>query len=180
MTPAERFVRNYLQSFNKAGNIEKVAHENEFLIDFIAFVPETIADLQYNIEHQQIDDFYNNLTSLKFLVEYSDDLNRYWYLLRALAGGIKRLLEKETVQHAMEVYLYYHQKYGGRRIFKQDNWFENKRWQFLDRLIDIETPRELMTFIEDEMRELNEYFRVYKNELLQFHNEVKDIVNSGK
>lgn len=178
MTSAESFIRYYSLS-NKAKFSGQTCSDNEFLSDFLVFVPKILADLQYHIDHRQLDEFYESLPQLKFLVEYSDDLNRYWFLLRAYSGGLKRLLEKETVQHAMEVYLYYHQRYGARRIFKQDNWFEKKRWQFLDRLIDVEDAKDLAIFMEQVMEELIENFQYYKNSLLRFHREVKEIVDAN-
>ncbi|MCW0483564.1 hypothetical protein [Gaoshiqia sediminis] len=178
MTSAESFFRHYSLS-NKARFSEESCSDNEFLSDFLVFVPEVLADLQDNIDHRQIAEFYKNLIHLKFMVEYADDLNRYWYLLRAYSGGLKRLMDKQTVQHAMEVYLYYHHRYGARRIFKQENWFENKRWQFLDRLIDVEDSKGLAIFFEQVTDELSENFQIYKNSLLRFHREVKKIVDAN-
>ncbi len=179
MTSAESFVKYFNKTYikipaNKLKPPEK--NENEFLNEFVAYIPEIVYELEDHIKNREINRFYIKLKNIKFLVEYSDELNKNWYLIRAYSGGLKRLMEKPDTHHAMQVYLYYFQKYGDRRLLKDENWFEEKRWQFLDELLDVENDKMLRTFIKAKTHLLNEYFQIYKTELLKFRSEVMKLM----
>ena len=181
MAAAESFVRHYNKSLFKAVNKKgetPLRGKNIFINEFLIYVPEIMDELQQYIDSSQFHNFYIKLNNLKFLVEYADNLNRYWFVLRAYSGGLKKLMEEKTVRHALDVYLYYYLKYGKRRILKDENWFEHKRWEFLDQLTQVDDENELSSFINRMIDLLDQYFQVYKNELLRFHADVKKIVEA--
>ena len=78
------FKEFYEASFNKEAD-QSVSQKNveEFIADFIHYTPIKLELLESYLKVGKIDFFYNSLNDLKYLVEFSDDLNRYWYLLRA-------------------------------------------------------------------------------------------------
>ncbi|WP_423127345.1 hypothetical protein [Gaoshiqia sp. Z1-71] len=181
MAAAESFVRHYNKSLFKAVNKKDetpLRGKNIFINEFLIYVPEILDELQQYIDSSQLHNFYIKLNNLKFLVEYADDLNRYWFVLRAYSGGLRKLMEEKTVRHSLDVYLYYYLKYGKRRILKDENWFEHKRWEFLDQLTKVDDENELAAFINRMMESLDQYFQVYKNELLRFHSDVKKIIEA--
>ena len=177
MTPAERFIKYFNTAYTiKEGN-EPAKITNEFLDEFVMSVPEIIEELEKHLLKHEISDFYIKIKNLKYLCEYSEEFNRYWLLLRATSGGLKRLLEEPTVDHATEVYIYYYSMYGGRRKLKDENWFENLRWDFLDTMADMRTDDELNEFILEKIESLSSYFRLYKKELEFFIIELKKLIN---
>jgi hypothetical protein len=172
MTAAERFYKYFRSEY---GNNVSGDSGNEFINEFIAHVPEVIDELETNLFKHQISDFYIKIKNLKYLCEYSEEFNRYWLLMRAISGGLKRLLDDPTQKHATDVYIYYYSNYGGRRKLKEESWFEGHRWEFLDRLAEIKNDDELNEFILEKIDVLTSYFDLYKKELEYFMGELKNI-----
>jgi hypothetical protein len=172
MTAAERFYNYFRSEYGKGpeGN-----SGNEFVNEFILQTPEVIDELETNLFKHQISDFYIKIKNLKYLCEYSEEFNRYWLLLRAISGGLKRLLDDPTQKHATDVYIYYYSNYGGRRKLKDENWFEGHRWEFLDKLAEIKNDDELNEFILGKIDLLSNYFQLYKKELEYFIIELKKL-----
>ncbi len=179
MESAENFVRYFNKSFIRILNEKRSPEKrnNYFLSEFVELIPKITQEMQMHLDQRQLSSFYLKLNSLKYLIEYSDDLNKYWFLLRAYSGGLKRLTDVQTLENAQNVYLYYRQRYGDRRILKDENWFEEKRWHFLDQLIRVENDDSLRLFIDSSIRTLNEYFFIYKTELLNFRNDVDKLIH---
>lgn len=92
-----------------------------------------------------------------------------------MSGGLRRLLEDPTQHHATEVYIYYFNQYGGRRKLRDENWFENLRWAFLDKLAEITTDEELNDFILKKIDSLANYFEHYKKEIEYFVIDLKKL-----
>ncbi|MGQ8338276.1 hypothetical protein ACUNWD_17110 [Sunxiuqinia sp. A32] len=179
MNSARTFVNYFTSSYHLAKGVKKKGStlRNEFLEEFVVYIPEIIEELEGCIQNNDVSTFYHKLNNLKFLCEYTDTINRYWYLLRAYSGGLMRLADCPNQQKAVEVYIYYYNKYGGRRILKDENWFENLRWKFLDQLIEVEDDKELYVLIDDTYLSLAKFFDIYKTELLNFLQSVKEIIN---
>ena len=175
MTQVESFLES-LKNIDFKGNtptkdpISK-DHLNECLQSIIDLLPK----FEEQINNRQMNDFYEGINQLKYLIEYSDGLNKNWYLIRACSGALRRLLRDTSIQNTTNVYSYYETKYGRRRILRHENWFEQQRWEFLDDLKTIDQEEKLNRFLDKSMKQLNEYFQTYKNELLLFIEEVKTI-----
>lgn len=169
-------VESIMNQLKKTANTENSgalnSAENQALIDFSTMVNETLTQLQWHIDKLEIEAFYKKIEPLKYLIEYSDELNKNWYLIRAYSGAISRLLISETLENAVAVYLYYENTYGGRRILRDENWFEQNRWDFLDELKAADSEEKLHKFIQKRTKKLNQYFQVYKSELLLFTEEL--------
>lgn len=176
MTPAERFFKYFNNEYGVKERKDPTKVTNEFLEEFVTSVPEIIDELETHLLKHEIKDFYIKVKNLKYLCEYSEEFNRYWLLLRAVSGGLKRLLEEPTVDHATEVYIYYYSMYGGRRKLKDENWFESLRWDFLDKMADMRTDEELNEFVLEKIDSLSSFFRLYKRELEFFIIELKKLV----
>lgn len=177
MTPAERFFKYFNNAYRHEGSVKSSKFSNEFVDDFITYIPEAIDELETNLLKHEISDFYIKIKNLKYLCEYSEEFNRCWLLLRATSGGLKRLLEEPTINHATEVYIYYYSKYGGRRKLKHENWFEHHRWDFLDKLSELKSDDELNEFILERIEVLSSYFFIYKKELESFINDLKRLAS---
>lgn len=172
MTAAERFLKYFNEEYRGSSGDNL---GNEFINEFIIQTPEAIDDLENNLLKHEINDFYIKIKNFKYLCEYSEEFNRYWLLLRAISGGLKRLLDDPTQKHATDVYIYYYNYYGGRRKLKDENWFEGHRWEFLDRLAQIKTDEDLNEFILEKIETLSGYFQLYKKELAFFISELKKL-----
>jgi hypothetical protein len=148
---------------------------DEFINDFIYYTPIKLEVLQSYLNVGQIDTFYNSLGDLKYLVEFSDNLTRYWYLLRGYSGALAKLKANQTVKGSKKLYGYYFDKYGDRRSLRNEHWFERKRWEFLDELQSIFSEDELEIFILKYQRVLNENMAIYVSFVLAFINDLKKL-----
>jgi hypothetical protein len=134
---------------------------DEFFADFVKYMPIKLELLASYVNTGHIDSFYQNLLDLKYLVEFSDDINRYWYLLRAYSGALSKLKANQSVKGSKKLYSYYFDKYGDRRILRNEHWFEKKRWEFLDELQLIYREDELLDFINKYELILSENLHTY-------------------
>ena len=176
MTPVERFYKYFTNQYGYADKSKSMNVSNELLEEFTNHLPKVIDELETHLIKHEINDFYIKIKNLKYLCEYSDDFNSYWLLLRSTSGGINRLLVNPTPDHATEVYIYYFNKYGGRRNLRNENWFENHRWTFLDKITNMKSDDELNSFILEKIDSLTNYFQRYKKELDFFVIDLKELI----
>lgn len=172
---AKSFKAFYEASFMAAGHDLSKKLVDEFINDFIYYTPIKLEVLQSYLNVGQIDTFYNSLGDLKYLVEFSDNLTRYWYLLRGYSGALAKLKANQTVKGSKKLYGYYFDKYGDRRSLRNEHWFERKRWEFLDELQSIFSEDELEIFILKYQRVLNENMAIYVSFVLAFINDLKKL-----
>lgn len=135
---------------------------------FVGSTKQKFELLGSHLKDDRIVDFYNLLPEFKCFVEYSDELNRYYYLLRGYSGALAKLKERTSVKEAKRIYAYYFGKYGDRRLIVNEHWLEKKRWEFLDELQGIYSEFELSLFIEKFQYILKVNFRTYKHFLFGF------------
>lgn len=161
---AKMFKEFYLASFSKdAGGLDSQRLSDEFIANFISTTPVKLQKLQSYLNEGKIEDFYNSLPDLKLLVEFSDYLNRYWYLLRGYSGALAKLKANPTVKGTKRLLSYYFEKYGDRRILRNEHWFEKKRWEFLDELNDLYNDVEIELFLVKYQRILSDNFEIYSS-----------------
>ena len=105
MNSAKSFVEFYQTSF-KSEVSEDIAQKlsDDFFADFIYYTPIKLDLLESYLKAGQIDYFYKSLADFKYLVEYSDDFNRYWYILRAYSGALSKLKDNLTVKGSKKIY----------------------------------------------------------------------------
>lgn len=181
MKSARSFKEFYKTSFNKeADRSMSQKLTNEFIADFIHYTPIKLELLKSYLNAGQIDAFYNSLSDLKYLVEFSDNLNRYWFLLRAYSGALSKLKANQSVKGSKKLYSYYFEKYGDRRTIRNEHWFERKRWEFLDELQTIYTEDELEVFILKFERILAESLEIYTSFVLAFIHDLEKLQPSSK
>lgn len=147
---------------------------DKFFADFVDSTPQKLELLVSYLSGGQMDQFYRLLPDLKFLIEFSDDLNRYWHLLRAYSGALSKLKNDLSVKGAKSLYAYYFSKYGDRRFLRNEHWFEKKRWEFLDEIQTIYSEDQLRQFYIHYQRMLEENLKIYNSFLLLF---IKDLEN---
>jgi hypothetical protein len=152
---------------------------DDFVADFIYYTPIKLELLESYLRAGNIDFFYNSLTDLKYLVEFSDNLNRYWYLIRAYSGALSKLKANQSVKGAKKLYSYYFEKYGDRRTIRNEHWFEKKRWEFLDELHAIYSEDELEAFILKYQRILFDSLEIYMSFVMAFINDLKRLQTSA-
>jgi len=163
------FKEFYLASFTRdADSKESQRLSDEFIANFIATTPVTLHRLQTYLNEGKIEEFYSALPELKFLVEFSDYLNRYWYLLRGYSGALAKLKSNPTVKGTKRLLSYYFEKYGDRRILRNEHWFEKKRWEFLDELNDLFNDVEIELFLVKYQRILSNNFEIYTSFVMSF------------
>lgn len=165
---AQSFVEFFESSFQLAGELSAHDQTQLFLADFIHFTPQKLELLESLIDSGNLEYFYVSLADLKYLVEFSGDFSRYWYLMRAYSGALYKLQENYSVKGSKKVYCYYFDKYGGRRILKDEHWFEEKRWEFLDELSDIFSEEELGKFIAKYQQVLRKNLSEYRAVVMAF------------
>ncbi|MDP3432312.1 MAG: hypothetical protein Q8T04_05015 [Bacteroidota bacterium] len=175
MNSASSFKEFYESSFLKGEN-PKLAKKlsEEFLADFIHYTPLKLELLESYLSGGQIEQFYMLLPDLKYLIEFSDDLNRYWHLLRAYSGALSKLKNDLSVKGAKNLYAYYFSKYGDRRFLRNEHWFEKKRWEFLDEIQNIYSEDQLRQFVIHYKRITMENMTIYTSFLMLF---IKDLEN---
>jgi hypothetical protein len=181
MKSAQSFKDYYESSFKKEED-QAMAQKlsDEFFADFIHYTPIKLELLESYISAGQIDNFYNSLADLKYLVEFSDHFNRYWYLLRAYSGALSKLKADQSVKGSKKLYSYYFAKYGDRRILRKEHWFEKKRWEFLDELQTIFSEAELKFFMLKYQRSLAENFKIYESYVMVFITDLKKIQKTSE
>lgn len=180
MYSARSFKEYFEASFENAGdqsNSQKLS--DEFFTDFIYYTPIHLELLELYLSTSHIDLFYKSLADLKYLVEFSDNLNRYWCVLRGLSGALAKLKANQSVKGSKKIYSYYFSKYGDRRLLRNEHWFEEKRWEFLDELQVIYTEDELEYFIRKYQQVLAKNLKVYISFLMTFINDLKKLLQTS-
>ena len=173
MNSASSFKQFYESNFSKGENPDQAKKlAVEFFDDFVRYIPLKLEKLESYLSAGKIEQFYLSLSDLKYLIEFSDDLNRYWHLLRAYSGALSKLQNDLTVKGAKNLYAYYFGKYGDRRFLRTEHWFEKKRWEFLDEIQNIYSEADMKEFFLHYQHILNENMKIYTSFLLLF---VKDI-----
>lgn len=176
MDSAKSFKEYFEASFLNEADQKKAALLSQyFFTDFLYCTPLELQLLGSHLNDGNIDLFYKSLSNLKYLVEYSDNLNRYWYLLRAYSGALAKLKSDQTVKGSKKLYLYYFNKYGDRRLIRNEHWFEKKRWEFLDELQSIYTDKDLSNFVRKYSLVLLETMKIYNAYLTSFMNDLKQL-----
>lgn len=168
----EYFETSFKDETDKVGNLKL---SQEFLADFIHYTPIKLELFESYLSGGHIDLFYKSLSDLKYLVEFSDNLNRYWFLLRGYSGALAKLKAYQSVKGSKKLYSYYFDKYGDRRILRNEHWFEKKRWEFLDELQNIYTEEELGHFILKYQQILARNLKIYVSFLTEFIHDLKEL-----
>jgi hypothetical protein len=173
MNSAQSFKEFYDASFLQGENQphgQKLAEQ--FFDDFVRFTPLKLEMLESCLSGGHINLFYKSLTDLKYLIEFSDNLNRYWHIMRAYSGALSKLKDDLSVKGAKNMYAYYFSKYGERRILCNEHWFEKMRWEFLDEIQNIYSEEELRMFFLKYQHVLAKNLKMYTATLMLF---IKDI-----
>jgi hypothetical protein len=169
------FKNYYEESFSKEDQSVSEKLASEFFTDFIHYTPIKLELLGSYLKAGRIDYFYQSLSDLKYLVEFSDSLNRYWYLLRAYSSALSKLKADLSVKNAKKLYSHYFEIYGDRRTLRNEHWFEKKRWEFLDELQLINREDELSVFIGKYQQVLSENLKIYESFIMTFVNDLKKL-----
>jgi hypothetical protein len=181
MNTARSFIEFYEASFRNDYNPEKAKIlMDKFFSDFIHFTPMKIELLGSYLAEGKITLFYRSLIELKFLIEYTDNLNRYWHMLRGYSEALAKLKENQTVKNSKRLNYLYFEKYGDRRTIRNEHWFEKRRWEFLDELNLVYTEIELQIFIWKYLKVLEENFEIYKSYMLLFVDDMHKIQSVTK
>jgi hypothetical protein len=176
MNTAKSFKEFFEASFKNEGDHIKVTKlSQEFFTDFFHYTPIELELLESYLNAGHIDLFYKSLSNFKYLVEFSDNLSRYWYLLRGYSGALAKLKDDQSVKGSKKLYSYYFNKYGDRRTLRNEHWFEKKRWEFLDELQEIFTDEELECFIRKYQMVLSEYLEIYASFILVLISDLKNL-----
>ena len=155
------------------GFVNEMNVSKEFFLDFVNYTPPILAELEFYISQKHIEKFYARLNDLKYLCVFNEELNKYWFSMRALSGALCKLNKKRSLKSAHKVHEYYIRKYGDRKILSSENWFEIKRWHFLDELGAISETGELNDFIERNITLLKSYLDHYILNLNRFIGEIR-------
>ncbi len=181
MEAVRSFVDYFRSTFKEETEPKSSKLSTEFFDDFIHYTPIRLRQLEACIIAGNTECFYKSLADLKYLVEFSDHFNRYWYLLRAYSGALTRLKKDRSVKGSKRVYAYYFENYGDRRILKNEHWFEEKRWEFLDELAGIYTETELGLFIDKYQHVLVKNYEIYVSYMNAFINKLRvDYLGSSR
>lgn len=177
MNSAQSFKEYFEASFSKEPDqLGAMKLSADFFADFIQYTPIKLEMLQSYLTAGNIDFFYNSLADLKYLVEFSDNLTRYWYLLRGYSGALAKLKADKTVKGSKKLFSYYYNKYGDRRVLRNEHWFEKKRWEFMDELQPIYSEDELEQFILKYQKILSECLEIYTSFLMAFIHDLKNLL----
>ncbi|MBA4408850.1 MAG: hypothetical protein C0397_05445 [Odoribacter sp.] len=177
MNIAKPFKEYFEASFmNEVDHDLAIKLSQDFFADFLYYTPVELDLLESYLNDGHIGIFYKSLSNLKYLVEYSDNLNRYWYLLRAYSGALSRLKSDQSVKGSKRLYLYYFNKYGERRLLRNEHWFEEKRWEFLDELQMIYTEKDLSDFVHKYHLILTESLSIYASFIKAFIKDLKRLI----
>jgi len=168
MDTSKVFIEFFESSFQDEKNrTEQSPNVSKFFSEFVKDTPLKLEKLEDFLKEGRIDQFYQLLIELKYLVEFSDDLNRYWHVLRAYSEALMKLKSQMTVKESKRIYSYYFDKYGDRRLIRQEHWFEKKRWEFLDELQNIYSNDKLCVFILKYEKVLFDDFRIFVSHVVQ-------------
>lgn len=148
----------------------------EAIADFIYYIPEKLDLLESYQEAGQFELLYQTVADLKFLIEFSNEISRYWYVVRGYSGALAKLKADQTVKGSKRVYGYYFDRYGDRRMLREEHWFEKKRWEFLDELNSIFSESELDRFMLKYTRILSDDLHVFITNVMLFVIELKNFV----
>lgn len=155
---------------------EKVQQQtNEYFRNFIYSTQKKLDLLEFHLKKEDYAALYNLLPELKFLVEYSDELSRYWYFMRGYSGALLKLSNDLTVKGSKKLYAAYFEKYGDRRNIRDEHWFEVKRWEFLDELNTIYNEFELKAFMWKYHNVLSDNLKIYSSFMMAFINDLKKL-----
>lgn len=169
MNSAKSFREYYEVSFfDGRDNAEAQKLADEFFTTFIHNTTQKIELLESYLSKGDIDLFYDSITELKYLIEFSDNLSRYWHLIRGYSGALSKLKAEMTVKGAKNLYAYYYSKYGDRRFLRDEHWFEKKRWEFLDEMQNIYFEDDLRKFFQKYEQVLSENMKIYTSFIMMF------------
>lgn len=174
MNTAKWFIEFFEASFKNDSDQDRAQRlSQEFFTDFIHYTPIKLEMLKSYLTQGQIELFYKSLIDLKYLIEFSDNLNRYWHLLRGYSEALSKLKADQSVKSSKKLYSNYFDRYGDRRTIRNEHWFEKKRWEFLDELHSIYTEDELSAFIYKYQQILSENLEIYVSFMMVFINELQ-------
>jgi hypothetical protein len=174
MNTAKWFIEFFEASFKMKSdqqNAKRLA--DDFFADFVYFTPIRLELLESYLNVGKVELFYKSLIDLKYLIEFSDNLNRYWHLLRGYSEALSKLKADQSVKSSKKLYSNYFERYGDRRAIRNEHWFEKKRWEFLDELHSIYSEDELNAFIYKYQQVLAENLEIYVSFMMVFINELQ-------
>lgn len=176
MNTAKWFIEFFETSFKDDSDQER-AHRlsQEYFADFIHYTPIKLDMLKAYLTQGQIELFYKSLIDLKYLIEFSDNLSRYWHLLRGYSEALYKLKADQSVKGSKKLYSYYFEMYGDRRSIREEHWFEKKRWEFLDELQPIFSEDALDNFIQKYQMVLTENLKIYSSFMMVFISDLQRI-----
>jgi hypothetical protein len=151
---------------------------DEFFTEVIQSTPVKLEILESYLLVGNFDLFYKTLTDFKYLIEFSDNLSRYWHLLRGYSEAMGRLKANQTVKGSKRLYFDYFEKYGDRRSLRDEYWFENVRWEFLDELLNIYAEEDLRIFIMKYQHRMIENLKIYESFIVLFISDLQNILSA--
>lgn len=178
---AKAFTTFFYDSFSNGLNdsgAQKLA--DGFIQDFIHLTPVKLELIRSYLDACQFELFFQSLNDLKYLNEFSDNFNRYWYVIRAYSGALAKMKRNYSIKGSKKIYYYYYQKYGDRRPLRNEHWFEKKRWEFLDELQLIYSENELDKFMFKYQQKLIESLKLYASYVLRLVAELKRVNRYSK
>ncbi len=180
MNTAQSFKEFFDASF-QVENDQHIAamHSDEFFTEVIRSTPVKLEILESYLLVGNFDLFYKTLTDFKYLIEFSDNLSRYWHLLRGYSEAMGRLKADLSVKGSKRLYFEYFEKYGDRRSLRDEYWFENKRWEFLDELLNIYYEEDLRIFIMKYHHRMIENLKTYESFIVLFVKDLKKIQSAS-
>ena len=152
---------------------------DEFFTDVIHNTPIKLEILESYLLVGNFHLFYKTLTDFKYLIEFSDNLSRYWHLLRGYSEAMGRLKADQSVKGSKRLYFEYFEKYGDRRSLRDEYWYENKRWEFLDELLNIYCEEDLRIFIMKYQHRMIENLKTYESFIVLFVKDLKKIQSAS-
>jgi hypothetical protein len=180
MNTAKSFIEFFEASFKDDSDQQRAKKlSREFFVDFIHYTPIKLEMLESYLEEGHIDLFYKSLIDLKYLIEFSDNLNRYWHLIRGYAEALYKLMTDQSVKGSKKLYSEYFERYGDRRTLRNEHWLEKRRWEFLDELQLIYAENELNLFMLKYQHILKDNYQIYVSFMMVFINEVQRLQASS-
>jgi hypothetical protein len=169
--------KEFFEASFKVENDPQMAslRSDEFFTDVIHSAPVKLEILESYLLVGNFDLFYKSLTDFKYLIEFSDNLSRYWHLLRGYSEAMGRLKTNQSVKGSKRLYFEYFEKYGDRRSLRDEYWFESKRWEFLDELLGIYYEEDLRIFILKYQQRMIENLKIYESIIVLFVSDLQKI-----